>query len=282
MSLTSGGQRRLFVTLAAALAVATFGVATPVAAANDLLPDLKMAEIYNVKIETVGAGRVRLRFGTIVWNVGDGPLEVRAGEREHRVMSGVTQWVYTQGGGGHPSTPPGAAAFYSGDGHNHWHVQTFIVITLFPKSQIATPAGESPTFSTRSLRKIGFCLTDLVRAPADLRPPNAAAHIAYPVSGCGDIDSDHVKMGISPGYGDDYKPFFNHQQVDVTGLAAGTYRLCAVVNSTGLWLEKNDNHDNNSSWVDIELDASRPSFKVVGSGQSDCEKPAPIWYGVGA
>ena len=275
------GNLRVVLAAVLALTSAVFGLVAPVAAAHDLLPDLKMAVPYNIGIQRGESERVRLRFGTIVWNVGDGPLEVRAGEREHRVMHGVAQWISTSDDDGYAVEPPGAVAFYSGDGHNHWHIQTFIVISLFPKTDIATTPGVSPTYSQRSLRKIGFCLTDLVRAPADLRPPNAATHIRYPVSGCGTLGSESVRMGISPGYGDDYKPFFNNQLVDVTGLAAGTYRLCATVNSTGLWREKDSNAANNSSWVDLELDAAAVRVRVVGSGDTDCERPAPVWYGVG-
>jgi hypothetical protein len=139
----------------------------------------------------------------------------------------------------------------------------------------------SPTYAQRGLRKIGFCLTDLVRAPASLRPPNAASRIRYPVSGCGTDGSTSVRMGISPGYGDDYKPHFNHQLIDITALPSGTYRMCATVNETGLWREKGDNLANNSSWVDLEIDADRPSFQVVDTGDSDCGKRAPLWFGVG-
>ena len=89
-------------------------------------------------------------------------------------------------------------------------------------------------------------------------------------------------MGISPGWGDDYKPFFNHQWIDIVGLETGTYRMCATVNGTGMWQEKNQNLANNSAWLDLEIDSDGPSLSVVASGDSDCEKPPPIWFGVGA
>ena len=44
---------------------------------NDLLPDMRMAQLYDMELETRPNGRVRLHFGTIGWNMGDGPLEVR-------------------------------------------------------------------------------------------------------------------------------------------------------------------------------------------------------------
>lgn len=286
-----GGSRsplRLRSALIAALllSLTPFASATPAAAATDLLPDLKMSQLYNLKLERSRGGRNRLRFGTIVWNVGDGPLEVRADGRKGRVMYDVAQWITTRGGGGHAHTPPGATAFYSGDGHDHWHIQTFVTIALYPSpsdpptaDSLASEAG--PTYRYRGLRKIGFCLTDLVRAPSSLRPSGSASRIRYPVSGCGTVRDTSVRMGISVGYGDDYKPFFNHQWLDVTGLPAGTYRLCATVNSNGTWREKGDNRDNNSYWLDLDLNPARNRLKAVDSGESDCQAPARVIYGTG-
>jgi hypothetical protein len=280
---------RLRVAFAAALAVslAPFAAPAPAAAATDLLPDLKMSEPYNLRIERSRGGRTRLRFGTIVWNVGDGPLEVRASGRDGRVMYDVVQWIRTRGGAGHAYSPPGATAFYSGDGHNHWHIESFVVISLFPapgSPQVAesdSAAVGGPTFRQRGLRKIGFCLTDLVRAPASLRPPGSERRIRYAVGGCGTQGDMSLRMGISVGYGDDYKPFFNHQWLDITGLPAGTYRLCATVNSNAMWREKGDNHANNSYWLDLELDAERRRLRAVDAGETDCEAPPRIVYGAG-
>jgi hypothetical protein len=271
--------------MALALVASTVGAAPVAAQSGDLMPDLKMGDIYGLRVEESRSGRARLRFGTIVWNVGDGPLEVRAGARDADVMYDLAQRIERRGGGHRDVVPEEATAFYAGDGHDHWHIKSFITISLFAKGE----AGEPLTIVTqaeRGLRKIGFCLTDLVRAPASLRPENAAQRIGYPVSGCGTRSSQDVRMGISPGYGDDYKPFFNHQWIDIAQLESGTYRMCATVNSTGLWLEKNDDRTNNSAWVDLEirgaeLEGRRASFDIVATGDTDCEKPDPIWYGVG-
>jgi hypothetical protein len=266
--------------LALALAASTIGAA-PAAAADELLPDLKMGDIYSIRLEQSRAGRPRLRFGTIVWNVGDGPLEVRAAAREGDVMRDLVQRISMRGGAATTYAPPEAEAFYAGDGHDHWHIKAFITISLYARSASPEDPVVGPTVSERGLRKIGFCLTDLVRAPATLRPANAAPRIGFPVSGCGTRRSQEVRMGISPGWGDDYKPFFNHQWIDIAGLVPGTYRMCATVNSTGLWREKDDNLANNSSWLDLEISGERPSFRVVASGDTDCQKPVPVWYGVG-
>ena len=284
---SAGAQRRapgwrIMIAAGAAVLAASLGSALPAAAADEQLPDLQMSEPYNLRLEHGRGGGVRLRFGTIVWNVGDGPLEIHASEREGRTMSNLVQRISTRAGGIVAHTPPGASAFYSGDGHDHWHINTFVVVSMFSKSADPVPPNLSPTFTQRSLRKIGFCLTDLVRAPAALRPANASARIRYPVSGCGTRQSESLRIGISPGWGDDYKPFFNQQLIDISGLPEGTYRMCATVNGSGVWREKNDNYDNNASWVDLELAAKGRSFRILDTGEFDCERPEPVWYGVGA
>ena len=50
-------------------------------AADPLLPDLGMLKLRNFKIETV-AGEKRLRFTTIIVNIGDGPFQVRGHDRD--------------------------------------------------------------------------------------------------------------------------------------------------------------------------------------------------------
>jgi hypothetical protein len=276
-----GARLRLAVLTVLALSVAPLAAAPTAFAAEDLLPDLKMSELYNMQIEPGGSGRYKLRFGTIVWNVGNGPLDVKAGNRIDDVMYDVAQVIHQRGGTTRNFTPPGATAFYAGDGHDHWHISTFIVISLYPTFEAGSTEQAGPTYNQRGLRKIGFCLTDLVRAPATLRPDNSANRIGFPVSGCGIQSSNEVRMGISVGYGDDYKPFFNHQSVDITGLPSGPYRMCATVNPTGVWLESDPEGVNNSSWVDLELDNETHRFRVTGSGETDCDKPAPMIYGIG-
>ncbi len=252
--------------------------AASVTAADDLLPDLTMATPYNLQVERSTSDRYKLRFGTIVWNVGNGPLEVRADQRAGDVMNNLRQVVHTRDGGAREHAPEGSFAFYAGDGHSHWHVSRFVTVSLYPTFSISSDEN-GPTYTERGLRKIGFCLTDLVRVPAAQRPANSARRIGFPVSGCGERSSTSLRMGISVGYGDDYKPFFNHQTVDVTGLPSGVYRLCVTANESAMWLEQDT--ENNSAWVDIDLNSENYRFQTVASGNSDCNAPAPVLYGVG-
>ena len=266
-------QRNLRVALALGLALAVIvpsvALAGSPAPPKDQLPDLRMAKLYSVQIRTSSTGRKKLRFGTIAYNVGDGPLEVRGRARSGSEMGEVYQWIANDQGGGREVLNPAARMFYSGDGHNHWHVQGFIHMQLFLKSSPST---------VRRLKKIGFCLVDLRKYPKAL--PNTAPERVYPASGCGVKSWQTIGpptrargMGISVGWGDDYEPQFTHQAIDITGLPKGTYRLCATANAKWLWAEKGNNRANNYFWYDLSLNPAKSRFTILAKGRTAC--PAP-------
>jgi hypothetical protein len=238
------------------------GLASPALAATDLLPDMRMAPIYNIYLQTGEHGRKKLRFGTIAFNVGDGAMEVRAGGRRGREMTNIAQWVYRSDGTGYRLPKPGARVFFQGDGHDHWHVERFFAMRLKPLDGSGDPS------LSRRIRKIGFCLVDAVPLRGPERPPNAADAPFYLF--CGAPDSRKIKVGVSVGWGDDYPPEFTFQSVNVDGLPEGDYRLCATVNPRGLWTEKDDNRANNSYWTDLHLNVANDELTVIGSGDTPC------------
>jgi hypothetical protein len=240
---------------------------TTTLAPNDLLPDLVMAEPQHLSMIGAGNGVQMLRFGTIVWNIGDAPLEIRASQREGRFMQHVEQWVTTVDGSGHGYVPTGTSVFYSGDGHNHWHVQDFLVVNLYPAPDSNLPL----TNATRALRKIGYCLEDTHVMADEIKPANAVAHVHYPA--CGDSTSRDVVVGISVGWGDEYAFWLRHQSVAVDGLPSGKYRLCLSVNVHGSWLEKNANIANNYYWQDLQLDMEAGRVTVLGEAPEVCSPP---------
>lgn len=255
--------------LALAVIVPSVAIAGEPPTPTDLLPDLRMAKLYDVQIRKSATGRKKLRFGTIVYNVGDGPLEVRGRARAGSEMGEVYQWIADDLGGGREDLNPAARMFYSGDGHNHWHVQGFIQVQLWLKGSPST---------VKKLKKIGFCLVDLRRYSAP--PPNTPSVRAYPGVGCGVQSTQTIGpptrtkgMGISVGWGDDYGPQLTHQAIDITGMPKGTYRLCATANSGWLWAEKGDNHVNNYFWYDLSLNPAKSRFTILKKGRTACPGP---------
>jgi hypothetical protein len=270
--------KRTIATLA--LTAATLAIPIPVAASNamtlgqgptvgvrDLLPDLRMADLYSIHLQKTKSGELRLRFGTIVWNLGEGPLEARSNKRDGRLMTHVRQIIRRSDGTTRSEEHPNVQAFYAGDGHNHWHLPGFVVVILTTIPQVDQPAPSE----VRRLRKIGFCFIDNFRAPDELRPPNSAPRTVYPWTGCGDRSSIRLKMGVSVGWGDEYKPEFAHQLVNVTGLSAGSYRLCATANKNGEWSEMDKT--NNSSWTDITMNPTTMVVTILNHGVGDCAVP---------
>lgn len=248
--------RLLIALLATTLSMPAAFASPALAAPNDLLPDLQMAPIYGVQL-TTKSGRKRLRFGTIVYNVGDGAIEVQGRKRVGNEMSRVSQWIYRADGSRREVVKPDARMIYSGDGHDHYHVARFIVARL---TRTDGSADERP------LRKIGFCLVDLLPMPG--RDPGEIVDAAY--RSCGSTKSIRVRMGISVGWGDDYAPDRPYQSIDVTKLPAGSYRLCATVNPKGIWTEEDNDRANNSYWLDVELDAANNDMTVIGGGSTAC------------
>lgn len=239
----------------------------PTANAGDLLPDIKMAPVYDVSLKYTQSGKVRLRFGSTIWNIGQGPLEARGTGRDNRKMTQIRQVIHASNGTTRQVTPPGVTGFYAGDGHNHWHVSRFVTATLFP---VATTGGATSN-TVRSLRKIGFCLTDSVRVPSEVAPPNSPGR-TYPYTGCGTRKSRTFKMGVSMGWADVYPATIAYQWIDVTTLPTGDYRLCTTPNPEGAWLEAD--YTNNSAWIDLRINVGSKQVTILGQGDTACEVAA--------
>ena len=231
--------------------------ATPVSArVGDKFPDLEMAPLNQLALATV-EGHKAVRFMTIVYNVGDGPMQVRAKRRVGDELKKVFQIISNQDGTTRRIRKYNANVFYSGDGHDHFHIRGFNVVKLTPAP------GNTYTMTERRLRKIGFCLVDSIKkSPA---PPNQAPSVSF--YSCGYSGSTFIRTGISVGWGDIYAPSTTFQDIDVSGLPDGNYRLCAIVNPFGIWTEKGQNYVNNSKWTDVHMDQANNVLEKIGEGE---------------
>jgi Lysyl oxidase len=232
------------VALALLVAVLQRAPSRPAYAASDVLPDLRMARLQNLQIESTPDGRQLLRFDTIVVNVGAGRFEAR-GYRSNTSTSemNVTQRIYNDAGG-YRTRSTSAKMFFAGDGHNHWHLrdlQRYELIRLDNGSKVGTGA------------KHGFCFYDNYKFGSTQNP--------Y-YRGCGDEDDLRVTMGLSRGWGDIYKASLPDQYIDVTGLTSGSYRLRARADASNWFAESNDT--NNLTWVEIQITGN--SVSVIRYG----------------
>lgn len=227
----------------------------------DRMPDLRMAPLYGFSLETTASGRTRLRFGTIGWNVGQGPLEVHGMrfEPDDTAMR-VKQRIFNSAGGFRDRVTSAVMVYDLGDGHDHWHVRQFIHVEMYRRGR--------PNANVFSLRKIGYCLIDAARMPSP--PPGAPPQPVYRRStgACGTGSSTTLRAGLSVGYGDDYPPDYAHQWMDVTGLQAADFRLCATVDALDDFAEMRE--DNNQRWTDVRIDLAANSVVVLTSGMGTC------------
>jgi hypothetical protein len=249
--------------LVAAVLVLLIGVGAvasrhPVAAATDRLPDLKVAPMTDFRI-TNENGRRLLRFTAMMVNVGQGHFELR-GRRDSTAdpTMSINQVIYDSAGGSR-QIATGAEGRYSGDGHDHWHVQQMMSYGLWP-------AAGSGTFVRGS--KVGFCFLDT--DPWNLGLPGARQYSYYRGSWCGTQATLTNRVGISLGWGDKYRWSIAYQWIDITGLAAGEYLVRSVVDEPNHFLETSNG--NNCAWSRIRIPASGTAVSVVTSG-STCLAP---------
>ena len=110
-----------------------------------------MAYPTELRIQTTASGARRLRFTTMIVNIGDGPFETRSSRLAGNPTMGVNQRIYNSAGG-YRVFDTTATAKYSGDGHDHWHVQDVARYELFAIN------GKGPAL--RRDAKVGFCFFD--------------------------------------------------------------------------------------------------------------------------
>ena len=224
-------RRLIVLALAIALALPLATLASPARAASDLLPDLGMARLTDLKIERTSDGRKLLRFSSVIVNVGDGPLEVH-GQRSDTSTMTTSQRIFDEAGE-HRDVPTDAVMYFGGDGHNHWHVrdlESFELKRLGASTQIGTGA------------KHGFCFSDNYRYGSEQDPH---------YTGCGQMDDLQVVMGLSVGWGDLYRYSLPDQYIDITGLGRGRYRLTGTADADN-WFQEID-EENNSTWVNFRI-----------------------------
>lgn len=203
---------------------------------GDLLPDLGMARITDLKIDKTTDGRRLLRYSTEIANVGQGAFELHLHRASLTDPMAVTQRVYTSSGFRDVATSP--QTIFAGDGHNHWHIVDLETVEL-NRSDNGAKVGTDA--------KVGFCFLDHLRFRLSL--PGAPQNPVY--GGCGGPNDLDVTMGLSVGWSDQYSWNLPTQYIDITGLTPGRYRLNVIADAGNWFLESNES--NNATWVDIQL-----------------------------
>ena len=230
-----------------------------VGAGSEVLPDLAMAPLGDFRIQWVN-GRKLLRFTAMMVNGGAGHFEVRGRRDSTSEPMVIRQVIFQNSSHSSPTARQirtNAVAKYSGDGHNHWHVQEMMRYDLWG--------------TTRRLRgaKVGFCFLD-----SDVWYSGAPGFgpSYYRGAWCSsDPNALSNRMGISIGWGDEYEWFLAYQWVDITGLPNGTYTLRGMVDPYGFFLEQRE--DNQCSYARLGISGNAVSL------QTRARKCANDWSG---
>ena len=215
----------------------------PAQAATDVLPDLKARGLSDFRIEVTSSGEKRLRFKTRIANQGPGRFEVfsKRSNTSQATMT-VSQRIFRTDGTYSSYSVPGTHSFYSGDGHNHWHVyklQDFGIYKIGLGGTTGARAGSGA--------KTGFCFTDNTVYNLDL--PNAPQSPHY--RSCGTSSNLTVTSGLSVGWADTYSSSLPYQWIKINGLPNGTYRV--IVKTDPLDWFKEVRNTNNDTFTDIKI-----------------------------
>ncbi|MEK7779951.1 MAG: lysyl oxidase family protein [Verrucomicrobiota bacterium] len=125
--------------------------------------------------------------------------------------------------------------------HGHYHFEAFAQYTLFDTNFNPVLLGTNVVAG----RKVGFCVLDFFPWR-----PGAPSTKKYD---CGASSNalTNSPQGIQAGWADVYTADLDCQFIDITGVAAGEYKLQIAVNPDNVLLE--DRYDNNSTIVDIVI-----------------------------
>jgi hypothetical protein len=242
--------------LTAVLVAACLAAPGPAAAATSVPPDLGMAKLSAISIDTTTRpGRRLLRYTAVIVDVGAGPLELIGSRPDTSTATmSVVQRIFDTAGG-HADRPVNTTMFYSGDGHNHWHTRDIEAGTL---------ARLDNGRKVGTLAKHGFCFFDNVRYRLSLPGAPQTAH--YGNGGCdpGQPSALTADMGLSIGWGDSYPATTNLQWIDTTGLRNGKYLLTATANPGDVVSETS--YANNSAWAKIRINGNAVTVLQYGSG----------------
>lgn len=213
----------------------------------ELLPDLVPFPAKDIVLEK-GDGAVYLRFSTIYFNQGKGPLELRADPATRGVKSDierdVLQRIYRKDGSWRDRA---AGTFLWHQPHLHYHFADFVVYDL----EAVDVKEEAPDLSGVR-QKSTFCVRDISRVEMELE--HRARDAAYKICG-------KELQGISVGWGDTYFFSYPDQLLNVVDLPSGIYRLMFIVNPSGRFEELKT--DNNRSSVLLSLDMKNLNVKVL-------------------
>jgi len=204
------------------------------AQAVELRPNLQPFPAFHLHMVTsTSTGGKEIRFSTMSWNNGAGPLELVAGAGGSSGQN-VYQRVYSSDGS-HQDYFVGTFVWHPA--HNHFHFGDYALYYLEP---IDAPGG-----SPKSGSKTTFCIMDTDRIDAGL--PGAPQTAVYATCGS-------TVQGMSVGWADTYGYHLEGQSIDFTGNPSGDYCLTIQIDPKTRLAETSDADNVVSSLLRIDVE----------------------------
>jgi hypothetical protein len=239
-----------------------------------LYPDVLEAVPDHLQIQNTQQ-REWLRFTTVHINNGPGNLQIRGGGQvapctidgiRYEQCTVATQELLDASGAIVATNPAGVALFHPE--HNHWHqsaVAEFQIRKDNPTTGATVAAGTKITFCFVDVEFIGTTGAQKKQLPRTYFECN------------GDL------QGLAAGWADSYHQSTPLQELDVTGLPAGTYYLTHKADPDNHWLEgptaTSPGEQNNFTWLRFRLDRNGANASVTPLDHSPCQIPAQCGSG---
>jgi hypothetical protein len=208
---------------------------------DDLLPDIYIYPPHDMQIVEEGS-RTLLLFGVTYWNKGRGPFELISTD-EYSTGDDtrtVFQRIYSDSG---DFSDREVSTFFWHKAHGHYHFEDFV---LYRMTLLDEP--EEPKFE----EKISYCVRDTKKVdPEIVGIPDEPVYTI-----CG-----QERQGISVGWGDTYEYTFPGQDIDITNMASGRYKLENIFDPESRFSEVVK--ENNAASVVIDIDKERKNVEVV-------------------
>jgi len=234
------------VLLAGLLANAPAAAAAPIRYPDleSLVPESDLAIGYE-------SGRKVLQFTHVIFNAGEGPLEIRPEYDPATDMARGFQRLYTVDGAGHLDLAQevpiadGRLLFFWHAPHRHYHfpIAQHGLYEVTAGGQVGAPVSMSP--------KLGYCLSDSALIETrDLSPPDDV----YGGDRC--VNPNRI-IGVSAGWGDIYRWWEPGQSIDVGDVPDGFYWFRSTVDPDHYLIESDKTNNTTDVLVRIQGDSVR-------------------------
>jgi len=216
-----------------------------------LFPDLVQRPPSGLVVTRSPTGRWLLGFASLVDNRGPGVLWIRARRPRGSSVMDASQLLQLAGGGVRIVPGAGQLHYTVAPPHFHWHLLHFVRFELRRTRDFKLLVRD---------RKSGFCLADHYGIAPGMRhgPPRFLGNCEqfHP-------EARSTEEGTSVGYTDRYPANFHGQNLDISGVPAGTYWLVHRVNSDFALRERRYDNDVASALVRIAWPGGRGVQPVV-------------------